>query len=37
MTGPIFGVFAHAMKEETVGSEIQFTSFAIESNTTVVE
>ncbi|KAK1623828.1 xylosidase/arabinosidase [Colletotrichum phormii] len=37
MTGPIFGVFAHALVEETIGSEVQFSSFVIDSNTAAVE
>ncbi|KAK1658335.1 xylosidase/arabinosidase [Colletotrichum godetiae] len=37
MTGPIFGVFAHALVEEAVGSKVQFSSFVIDGNTAAVE
>ncbi|KAK1727032.1 xylosidase/arabinosidase [Colletotrichum acutatum] len=36
MTGPIFGVFAHSMEEEAVGSKVHFSRFTVGSNTIVV-
>ncbi|KAL0932291.1 xylosidase [Colletotrichum truncatum] len=37
MTGPIFGLFAHAVEDQGVGSEVKFEKFILEGQKSLVE